>query len=138
LPIKVLLDTSILLTSLKIPFDIFGETEKLLQAQIEFLVLEQVQEELERLSKKRTSLGVRAAHALEITAELRILSLSPAKETTTDEALVRASKDVKAIVATADSRLRKKLRALNVPVLTLRGNRLYCEPETPEYWPSML
>jgi len=138
LSIKVLLDTSILLTSLKLPFDLFGETEKLLQAKVEFLVPQQVQDELQKLSKKQTSIGVRATRALEITAKCKTVHLKSGFGTNADEALIRASKEAKAIVATADSRLRMRLRALNVPVLTLRGNRLYCEPETPEYWPSML
>jgi rRNA-processing protein FCF1 len=138
LPIKVLLDTSILLTSLKLPFDFFSETEKLLQAKVEFLVLQQVQDELKRLSKKQTSIGVRATRALEITAKCKTLHLRLGFRTNADDALIRATKEVRGIVATADSRLRMRLRALNVPVLSLRGNRLYCEPETSEYWPSML
>lgn len=136
MPIRVLLDTSILLTSLKLRLDILGETEELLQAKVEFLVPKQVQNELRRLSAKPKLVGVRAARALEITAKCKIIDLAPAPSA--DDAFIRASKEIKGVVATTDSQLKRKLRAIHVPVLSLRGNRLYCEPETPQYWPSML
>jgi len=138
LPIKVLLDTSILLTSLELPFDLLGETERLLKAKVEFLIPQQVEDELQRLSKKQTSVGIRAARALEMAKKCKRLRVDSVTETKADDALIMASRETKAIVATADSQLRIRLRSLNVPVLSLRGNRLYCEPETPEYWPSML
>lgn len=135
MPIRVLLDTSILMISLELPFDLFGEIEKLLKANIEFLVLQEVQEELQRLSQKKTPTGVRASHALEVAAKHKTLQIVSASDTRTDDALIIASREVKAIVATADSQLRRRLRTLRVPVLSLRGNRLYCEPDIAEYWP---
>jgi len=138
LPIKVLLDTSILLTSLELPFDLLGETEKVLKAKVEFLIPQQVEAELQRLSKKQTSVGIRAVRALEITKKCKHLQVESTTGTGADSALIKASREAKAIVATADSQLRIRLRSLNVPVLSLRGNRLFCEPETTEYWPSML
>ncbi len=136
--IRVLLDTSILLTSLKQPFDIMSETEELLQTKVEFIILRQVQNELQKLATNQTTIGNHASRALEITRKCRLIDLGPTSGTSADEALIKASKELRAIVATADSRLRMRLRTLKLPVLSLRGNRLYCEPETPQYWPSML
>ena len=134
MPIKVLLDTSILLLSFELPFDLFSETERLLQARVEFLVLQQVHDELQRLSKKQTLIGIRAFRALEITSKCKTLRLGSVSRIGADEALIKAGIETNAVVATADSRLRARLRSLSIPVLSLRRNRLYCEPEIAEYW----
>ncbi len=136
MPIRVFLDTSILLTSLKLHLDILGETEELLQAKVEFLVPKQVQNELQKLSSRRTLVGARAARAIEITARCKIIDLTSAPSA--DDAFIKASKEIRGVVATNDSQLIRKLRAIHVPILSLRGNRLHCEPETTQYWPSML
>lgn len=137
--IKILLDTSILITSLKLPLDLFGETERLLGTRVAFLVPKEVMEELQKLSMKQTSLGTLATRALEITKnKCKIIQDKSTAKITADESLIRASKEVKAAVATADNRLRMRLRAQGIPIITLRGNRLHCEPETLEYWNFML
>lgn len=139
MPIKVLLDTSILVTSLKLPLDIFDETERLIGTRIMFLVPKEVQRELQKLSTKHTSLGTLAARALKISEDkCKIIEDKSTQETTADEALIRTSKEMKAVVATVDARLRRRLRALGIPTITLRGNRIYCEPEMIEYWNSTL
>lgn len=46
-----------------------------------------------------------------------------------DEALIEASFKLDAIVATLDLDLKRKLRKANRPIITLRGNRVYCIPE---------
>jgi rRNA-processing protein FCF1 len=46
-----------------------------------------------------------------------------------DEALIEASIKLNVIVATLDSNLKRKLRRVNRPIITLRGNRIYCLPE---------
>jgi rRNA-processing protein FCF1 len=139
LAIKILLDTSILITSFKLPLDIFGETERLLGTRVAFLVPKEVMGELQKLSMKQTSLGTLATRALEITnSKCMIIQDRSTAKITADESLIRASKEVKAAVATTDNRLRMRLRAQGLPTITLRGNRLYCEPETLEYWSFML
>ena len=136
--IKVLLDTSILITSLKQPFDIISEIEELLQTKVEFIILAQVQNELQKLAMNQTLIGNNASRALEIGRKCRLIDLRSTSGENADEALIKASRELRAIVATADSQLKMRLRSLRLPVLSLRGNRLYCEPETPQYWPSML
>jgi rRNA-processing protein FCF1 len=139
LAIKVLLDTSILITSLKLPLDIFGEIERLLGTRVVFLMPKEVQRELQRLSMKQTSLGTLAARGLEIAEnKCKIIQDKSTAKIGADEALIRASKEKKTAVATADGRLRIRLRALGIPIITIRGNRLHCEPETLEYWDFML
>jgi len=139
LAIKVLLDTSMLITSLKLPLDIFGETERLLGTRVVFLMPKEVMGELQKLSMRQTSLGTLATRALEITKnKCKVIQGKSTAKITADEALIQASKEVRAAVATADSRLRMRLRALGIPIISLRGNRLHCEPETLEYWNFML
>ncbi len=47
-----------------------------------------------------------------------------------DEALIEASIKLNAVIATLDSELKRKLREAGCPVITLRGNRIYCLPES--------
>ena len=116
--------------------DIFEEIIRLLRGNIEFLIPSQVKLELQRISLKQTSLGSRATRALEIIKKYKIICIE--NNSNADKAILTTSKQVKVAVATADSQLIKSLRAAKIPIITLRGDRLYCEPDTPEYWPSML
>jgi rRNA-processing protein FCF1 len=52
-----------------------------------------------------------------------------ASERQVDKALIEASFKLNAVIATLDSDLKRKLREASRPVITLRGNRVYCLPE---------
>ena len=75
MPINVLIDTSILLISIKKRLDIFEEITRLLRGNIEFLIPSQVKLELQRISLKQTSLGFRATRALEIIKKYKIICI---------------------------------------------------------------
>ncbi len=51
-----------------------------------------------------------------------------------DESIVHAARKFRMAVATADVELKRKLREMEIPIITLKGKRLYFQPEDPEFW----
>lgn len=97
---------------------------------VEFLAIPQVLTELERLSQKMDKTGKYAALALNLIKEkCKVLEFNASKGASVDDALMEASIKFNVAVATLDLRLKRKLREVGRPIITLRGNRIYYEPE---------
>ena len=126
--IKVIFDTSALLTPFEFSINIDIELEKLLGSFDVFVPL-CVIEELKTLAEKSSGKRKRnATAALKLAEKYQTINC---KYGETDEALVEiAKKFSKAVVVTNDIQLMKKLRSENIPVVHLRGrNRLVLEGE---------
>ncbi len=126
--IKVIFDTSILLTPFEFSINIDFELEKLLGS-FEILIPTCVIEELKTLSEKTTGKKKRNANAaLKLVEKYKTIEC---KHREPDKALIEIAKKLpKAIVATNDTELIQKLRSRNIPVIYLRGkNRFVLEGE---------
>jgi|YelNatPaOPRAMG01_1025707.scaffolds.fasta_scaffold65285_2 rRNA-processing protein FCF1 len=132
--IRVLLDSSFLMMPFKFRIDPFKGIEELISKRPAFLLISPVKEELLRISKGGGRRGSMADLAIKLAERCEEVPFEPPEGGGADEALIAASRELKAIVATNDSALRKKLRNINVPVIYLRGkSRLCLEGMEPEY-----
>ena len=80
-----------------------------------------VMRELEKMSKGKSSKAKNARLALEITQRYETVESASGN---TDDIIMEISRNRKAAVATLDSELISSLRAMQIPVVTLRKNRL--------------
>jgi rRNA-processing protein FCF1 len=98
-------------------------------AKIEFITIPAIIKELEKLSVKGGKTGKYASLGLNlILNKCKLIDFNPSKMNV-DDALIEASIKLNAVIATLDSNLKRKLRKANRPIITLRGNRIYCLPE---------
>jgi len=121
----VLLDSNILMLAGKLRLDPFAGVEELLQRHVEFGMIPQVIEELERISRKPTKEGKLAALALELAKRCVVWDQSDS-EGPADDAIVRAAIELGAAVCTADSELRRRLRGRGLPVIYIRERSKFC------------
>jgi rRNA-processing protein FCF1 len=120
-PVKVIVDSNALFVPLQFKIDIFSELQKLLNRNFQIVLISPVKHELENLVK-RGSIKMRkqASFALEISNKLICLEIPEKSKEEVDDAIVRASKALNAIVFTNDKLLKKKLRDISTPVVYVR------------------
>ena len=134
LTIKVLLDTSMLMMIAEQRIDIFSQIQELLQGKIDFITPKMVLEELARIAKEKGARGRHARLALELTEKCKLDMTDPAEGESTDEYLARLAREMRGVVATGDTDLRRTLRNANIPVIYVRrGSRLAVEGIEPSY-----
>lgn len=132
--VRVLLDSSFLMMPFKFKIDPFKGIEELISRKPTFTLISPVREELRRISEGGGERGRIAGLAIRLAERCEEVRFEPPEGGGVDEALIAASKEMGAIVATNDAGLRKKLRNINVPVIYLRGkSRLCLEGMEPEY-----
>lgn len=121
IPIRIILDSNFLMLPFQFGIDIFEAIKDLLDRNIEFIVLPQIVEEIERIADGMgdDSRGARLALKL-IEGKCVILNLDDVKGLSTDESIVRAAIKLGAVVATNDRRLRRRLRSKGIPTIFLR------------------
>jgi len=135
LVLDVLVDSNFLLLSISKRFDMFSEIESLVQRRVHFLTIPQVVAELKKLESKRgPRVSKEAALALQLANRCTVVPFDAVPGEDTDTSLLRAAKRYSAAVATADVKMRGMLRENHLPIISLRGRRLYCEPGDPELW----
>ena len=123
----VILDTNILIYSAFEPFDIAHQLKRV--GFVNIKVPKGVIDELERISKMRTGKEQRFAKlALEIAKRFEVLG-DHAQGAQVDDQLVQMAKSRGYIVATSDSRLRRRLRKEGVSVIYLKDGRLIPESD---------
>jgi len=110
---------------------LFRKIEDIL-GRVHFVTIRPVVDELSKLSRRKIQVRRTLRSALEMVAKCEILEVETGGETV-DDVIVRVAYKERLIVATLDSRLRRRLRRANVPVIYLRQNRLVCEPAIAEY-----
>jgi rRNA-processing protein FCF1 len=112
---RIILDTSFLVTTIKFKVDIFSEF-----VGNKFFVLDSIIKELEKISKRKGKDSVAAKVALGI---IRIKDIKVLKSRNgTDESLLIYGKEGFTI-ATQDSELRKRLKKERVKIIYLRGKK---------------
>ncbi len=90
-------------------------------ASYELVIPRVVVRELEKMSKGKSSKAKNARVALEMTQRCKTVESASGKA---DDIIMEISRNRKAAVATLDSELISSLRAMQIPVVTLRKNRL--------------
>lgn len=118
-PLQVIIDSNFLITPAEYNIDILEEIPRILGRSVELIVPEVVYKELERVTQQRGAR--RASLALALAEKCRIINAQIRREEGVDDTLVRLAQEWGSPVATNDRSLRKRLRSLGVPVLSMRG-----------------
>jgi len=135
LPIKVILDSNFLMIPFQFNLDIFQEIEYLLQKKVDFVVPSSVKNELTVISSRGGEGAPEASLALQLASRCRVVEVHLDQGETVDDAIVKASQKLGAVVATTDIELKKRLRDINVPVVYLREkSKLEIEGVEPAYF----
>jgi rRNA-processing protein FCF1 len=116
----VILDSNAFFVPLKFKIDIFDELRRLLNRNVEFVLLAPVKQELELLATKEPpQIRREAAYALQLAEKCKFVSVESRGEAT-DDVIVRVAKNWHSPVFTNDRVLKKKLRDISVPVIYVR------------------
>lgn len=135
MPVKIILDSNFLMIPFQFHIDIFQEIEYLLQKKVDFIVPSAVKSELTGISSRGGEGAPEASLALQLASRCRVVEVALEPGETVDDAIIKASKKLGAIVATADIGLKKRLRDINVPVVYLRDkSKLEVEGVEPAYF----
>ena len=135
MPIKVILDSNFLMIPFQFNLDIFQEIEYLLQKKVDFVVPSAVKNELTGISSRGGEGAAEASLALQLASRCRVVEVTLDQRETVDDAILKASKKLGAVVATTDVELKKRLRDINVPVVYLREkSKLEIEGVEPAYF----
>jgi len=120
--LRVLLDSSFILSSVQLGVDAMRMLEDSLCGKLEPFLLSETLGELKTISARRGKKGREAQLALKIVERYPVFS-DTERATTVDEAIVKAAAQLGCIVATNDMRLKRKLRASGVAVAFLHRNK---------------
>ena len=119
---KVLFDSSMLIGVFESKIDLIAEIERVLSTKFNPIVLSgtlaEIREVLQQSKggKRRKLLGL----ALRVAEKFNKLDYFPVDKEEMDDTLLRAAKDLKAVVATNDHGLRKRLVSAGIPALFIR------------------
>jgi len=119
----VIIDSSILIDSLECKVDLLQEIGRVLSGAFTPTILSGTIAEIEdvlrrsRGEKRRKQLAL----VLEVAKRFNKLDYNPLGDEEMDDVILRAAKDLKAIIATNNGELRKRLARTGTPVLFLRG-----------------
>lgn len=120
MPVKVILDSNFLMIPFQFNLDVFQEIEFLLQKKVDFIVPSAVKSELTALSARGGEGAAEASLALQLASRCRVVEVTLETNETVDDAIVKASQKLSAVVATNDIELKNRLKLLKVPVVYLR------------------
>ena len=135
MPVKVILDTNFLMIPYQFNLDVFQEIEYLLQKKVDFVVPSSVKSELTGISARGGEGAAEASLALQLASRCRVVDVTLNPGESVDDAIVKASQKLSAVVATTDIELKKRLRDINVPVVYLRDkSKLEIEGMEPAYF----
>ena len=120
-PLKVILDSNALFAPLEFKIDIFEELKRLLNRNVEFILLSPVKRELEMLAAKDSpKIRREALFALKLAEKCKYVPVENDEKLTTDDAIVRVAKNWNSPVFTNDRQLKLRLRDISVPVIYVR------------------
>lgn len=126
MPLTVIIDTNFITIPAQFGVDIFTEAERLLEQNLEFVILSSALVELERkissASNRTEERHFRIARNLVDRCTIVGPEGLPVADNVDDQ-LLRYAKDIKGILATNDRALRKKAKVIGVAVLYLRGKK---------------
>lgn len=126
--LKIILDSNAFFVPLEFKIDIFEEARRLLNRNVEFVLLSSVKRELEILASDDSPKVKREAlFALKLAEKCKFVAVD-AKGEETDDVIVRTARSWDAPVFTNDRALKLRLRDISVPVIYLRQkSRLYID-----------
>ena len=118
-PLKVILDSNFLITPAEYHIDILQEIPRVLDRNVELVVPSEVYKEMERISlrSRRSSLG------LTLMKKCKVLHTKINEDEKVDDAIIRHAREWGSPVATNDQVLKRRLRSLGIPVLSMRGKK---------------
>jgi len=122
----VLLDSNFLLVPILFGVDIFEEIPKLLDRDVDFILLRPVYEEMRRLAIEGSpKVRKEASSALDLSrGRCRVMDFEAQEGEDVDDLLLRVAEELRCLVATNDGALRRRLRERGVPVIYLRQKSL--------------
>jgi hypothetical protein len=119
--LKIILDSNALFVPLEFKIDIFSEVERLINRNVDFVLLSPVKRELELLAAKESpKIRREAAYALKLAEKCQYVAVDNDERLKTDDIIVKVAKAWNSPVFTNDSQLRRRLRDISVPVIYLR------------------
>ncbi|MFW9864386.1 MAG: PIN domain-containing protein [Candidatus Thorarchaeota archaeon] len=123
--ILVVVDTNFLTVPPQFSVDVFSEAETILEQRVEFVVLDSVLEEINKLAKTAKGSDKRAFRiALELAENCRKVDVQDTlAEMTVDDQLIEYTAQAGGVLATNDKDLRARARTQGLPVLLLRGRK---------------
>ena len=120
MPLKpIILDTNFLLVPFQFKINILAEIDYLVEIGHYYLISSNTLNELERLSKKIGKHGASARLALKLIAANDIKIIESNRHV--DDWITDYAKENNAIVCTNDGKLRRKLKKMNIKVITLKS-----------------
>ena len=118
---KVILDSNFLLAPSQFNIDVFKELARILNRGLDLVLLSPTRRELLKMAKGNSpKMRRQASLALKLAEKCRVVNVEQDFEETHDDVIVRIADDWKCPVATNDTKLRKRLRIISVPVIYLR------------------
>lgn len=118
---KIIFDSNFLLVPAQLKIDIFEGLMNLLNQNYESIVLSTTIDELRSLTTKGSpKLRKQAEMALELAEKCGLVNVDRKRPETNDDVIIRVAKQMKCLVATNDSELRKRLRNISIPVVYVR------------------
>jgi rRNA-processing protein FCF1 len=119
--LKIILDSNALFVPLKFKIDIFDELQRLLNRNVEFILLSSVKRELEMLALKDTpKIRKEAIFALRLSEKCKYVPIEKDERVPTDDAIIKVAKNWNAPVFTNDKQLKRRLKDISVPVIYVR------------------
>ncbi|MBS7606366.1 nucleotide-binding protein [Candidatus Bathyarchaeota archaeon] len=117
---KVIFDANFLLVPFQFKIDIFDSIEALI-GRFKPIVLSTTLEELKKLSMGKSEKTRRyALSALELAKKCKVINVKAELSESHDDVILRVARDGQFIVATNDSKLRRRLREAGVTTIFLR------------------
>jgi rRNA-processing protein FCF1 len=119
--LKVILDSNALFVPLQFKIDIFEELKRLLNRNVEFVLLSPVKRELEMLAAKDSpKIRREAVYALRLAEKCKYVAVDDSEKLPTDDVIVKVAKSWNSPVFTNDRQLKRRLRDISVPVIYVR------------------
>jgi len=120
-PLQIILDSNFLLVPAQLKIDVFEGLMNLLNRNYESIVLSTTIDELRSLMTKGSpKLRKQAEMALKLAEKCDLINVDRRRGETNDDVIIRVAKQMKCLVATNDSELKKRLRNISAPVVYVR------------------
>lgn len=125
LALVVILDTNILTVPAQFGVDVFSEAERVLERNLDFVVLRSVIDELEqKLADVSRTEGYMFKIALDLTKRCRVIELKEHdQDGSVDDMILKYALTSNGVIATNDRELKERALSQRTPVLFLRGKK---------------
>jgi rRNA-processing protein FCF1 len=117
---ELILDTNFLLTPFQFKVDVFTELDHIIEGPYQMVSSTQVLRELKKISRNTGRSGAAARFALKLLEANKERIKIIKSDKPVDDWVVEHSKEKKAIVATNDIKLKKRLKKYGIKVMGLR------------------